>query len=213
MDPVVCPKCGTENPANAMNCRNCRINLRFALEHPDEIERTKWEEIQREGTARPGEPRRRKPAGCVIAGSVLASILLLAACAIASFLTTMLTWDGGFPSGEFRLNIRDSTGAPIQGATLHVYEKGTRNPAFEYPIDNYLSGHDLTSDEQGQIVAVREYGGVGFGGFGFQLFWTIPIITPAPDYDCEITATGYKPIKFSIWRLFESNEQILVLKK
>ncbi len=44
MDLVVCPKCGTENPANAMNCKNCRINLRFALEHPDEIERTKREE-------------------------------------------------------------------------------------------------------------------------------------------------------------------------
>jgi hypothetical protein len=41
MDTVICPKCGMENPANAMNCRNCRINLRFALEHPDQIERAK----------------------------------------------------------------------------------------------------------------------------------------------------------------------------
>ncbi len=41
MPMLVCPKCGTENSDNAMNCRNCRINLRFALEHPDQIEGAK----------------------------------------------------------------------------------------------------------------------------------------------------------------------------
>ncbi len=45
MTSITCPKCGTENSANAMNCKECRINLRFALEHPDEIER-----IQKETT-------------------------------------------------------------------------------------------------------------------------------------------------------------------
>jgi hypothetical protein len=38
MATVTCPKCGTENPATAMNCMNCRINLQYALEHRDEIE-------------------------------------------------------------------------------------------------------------------------------------------------------------------------------
>lgn len=28
---IVCPKCGTENPASAMNCRQCKINLEYAL--------------------------------------------------------------------------------------------------------------------------------------------------------------------------------------
>lgn len=37
MENVICPECDVENPANAMNCMNCRINLRFALEHPDQI--------------------------------------------------------------------------------------------------------------------------------------------------------------------------------
>jgi hypothetical protein len=32
---IICPKCGIENSANAMNCKNCRINLKFALEHPE----------------------------------------------------------------------------------------------------------------------------------------------------------------------------------
>jgi len=28
---IRCPKCGRENPDNAANCSNCRINLQFAL--------------------------------------------------------------------------------------------------------------------------------------------------------------------------------------
>jgi hypothetical protein len=35
MDTITCPKCGTENPANAMNCKKCKVNLKFALANPD----------------------------------------------------------------------------------------------------------------------------------------------------------------------------------
>lgn len=41
MAAITCPKCGTENPSDAMNCRQCRINLQFALEHPEETERVR----------------------------------------------------------------------------------------------------------------------------------------------------------------------------
>lgn len=37
MDTIICPKCGTANLPTAMNCRNCRIDLQFALEHPDQL--------------------------------------------------------------------------------------------------------------------------------------------------------------------------------
>jgi hypothetical protein len=49
MDTIACPKCGTENPASAMNCSDCRINLRFALDHPEEIQATKLDATWREG--------------------------------------------------------------------------------------------------------------------------------------------------------------------
>jgi hypothetical protein len=48
MDTIICPKCGTENPASLMNCKHCRINLRFAVEHPEQIESTHLEATQRE---------------------------------------------------------------------------------------------------------------------------------------------------------------------
>ena len=41
MNTIICPKCGTENSADALNCKQCRINLKFALEHPEEIEHIK----------------------------------------------------------------------------------------------------------------------------------------------------------------------------
>jgi hypothetical protein len=88
---------------------------------------------------------------------------------------------------------------------LQVYRGGTRQPAFEYPLDNHLPGQDLVSDGSGRITAVRKRGGLQFSGHAWQLFWLIPMgTTKAPDYDCEITAPGYKPCAFPVWRLFES---------
>jgi tetratricopeptide (TPR) repeat protein len=46
MDTIICPKCGTANPADAVNCKQCRINLQFALQNPAEIERIKQEEAR-----------------------------------------------------------------------------------------------------------------------------------------------------------------------
>ena len=43
---IHCPKCGTENPAKTMNCKNCRINLEFALANPDALKATDQEPVQ-----------------------------------------------------------------------------------------------------------------------------------------------------------------------
>lgn len=51
MEPMICPRCGTENPADTLNCEACRINLQFARENPDEIERLVQEDIHREQLA------------------------------------------------------------------------------------------------------------------------------------------------------------------
>lgn len=34
---IVCHKCGTENPDNAMTCKKCRVNLELSLDHSDEV--------------------------------------------------------------------------------------------------------------------------------------------------------------------------------
>jgi hypothetical protein len=46
-DTLICPRCGAENPAEARNCVACRINLRFAREHPDEFEPIKPQDARR----------------------------------------------------------------------------------------------------------------------------------------------------------------------
>ncbi len=138
----------------------------------------------------------------VTSAAILAAVVGLLA--LASYLTTCVIWDGGFPSGEFRLNVRDPQGQPVKGAVLRVYHGGTRDPAFEYPLDNHMAGRDLVSDDNGRITAIRKRDGLQFGGKAWQLFWVIPMGAKAPEYDCEITAQGFKPLTFRVWRLFES---------
>jgi hypothetical protein len=33
MDTIVCPRCGVENPDDVVNCKECRINLKWASEN------------------------------------------------------------------------------------------------------------------------------------------------------------------------------------
>ena len=44
MTTITCPGCGTENPSEATDCKQCRINLKFALAYPEEIESIKQRE-------------------------------------------------------------------------------------------------------------------------------------------------------------------------
>ena len=135
------------------------------------------------------------------AAIVLAVIGFLA---LASYFTTGIIWDGGFPAGEFRVNVLDSEGNPVKGANLRVFYGGTRDLAFRYPLDNHLQDQDLVSDEAGRITAIRESGRLQFGGHSWHLFWVIPMGAKAPQFDCEITAVGFEPLKFRVNRLFES---------
>lgn len=139
--------------------------------------------------------------GAKIAAVAVAAVGLLA---LASYATTSIIWDGGFPSGEFRVNVRDPEGRPVRGAALRVYRGRTRDLASGYPLDNHTTGQELVSDDSGRITAIRKHGGPQFGGHAWLLFWVIPMGAKAPEYDCEITAEGFKPLKFPVWRLFES---------
>ena len=117
--------------------------------------------------------------------------------------TTGVLWDGSFPSGEFHLSIQDEFGHPIEGATLNVFHRGTQNPAFEYPLNNYLLLNSLTSDENGMIIALHKPRGLEFSGYSWRLFWLIPMATGTPDFDFEISAKGYKTFRSSLSTIFE----------
>ena len=68
-------------------------------------------------------------------------VVVVGLLALASRLTTSIVWDGGFPSGEFRLDVCDPHGEPVKGAMLRVYRGGTRVLSFRYPLDNHLADH------------------------------------------------------------------------
>ncbi len=54
MTRLSCPRCGAENSADALNCARCRVNLRFALDHPQDVER-----LRRRDQGLPDEPPTR----------------------------------------------------------------------------------------------------------------------------------------------------------
>ena len=136
-----------------------------------------------------------------VAWGVFGLILFLG---FLSYVTTSVLWDGGFPSGEFRLDVVDSSGQPVEGAVLNVYRGGTSELAEEYPLDNHITGLELVSNERGRIVVLRRYDGTQFGGQAWDLFWLIRMGVQAPKFDCKITAEGFKSLSFPVNRMFDS---------
>ena len=61
-------------------------------------------------------------------------IFILLLLALASYATTIVNWDGGFPSGEFHLQIQNQTGTPIEGAKLNIYQGLVKQPAFGFVL-------------------------------------------------------------------------------
>jgi hypothetical protein len=131
---------------------------------------------------------------------------LLVFLALASVITTFGFWDASLPSGEFRLTIRDADGKPVKGAILRIYRGGTREIAIHYPLENKEGGRAFVSDEKGRITALRK-SDWRFGGNVWHLFWLIPMGDKVPEYDCEITAEAFKPLKFSARDLSRSPHQ------
>lgn len=117
--------------------------------------------------------------------------------------TTTGLWDGAFPPGEYHLKIENELGDPIEGASLSIFDGGTKNFAFEYPIDNFLSAGNLISNEQGIIIALHRPRGFEFGGSCLYILWIIPMCSGSPEFNGQISAEGYRTIKFSLQELFD----------
>jgi hypothetical protein len=135
---------------------------------------------------------------------IVASSALIGILAIASFVTTAGFWDGGFPSGEFRLTIKNANGQPIHGAVFHVFRGGTRELSFGYPFENHVAGRDIASDVGGQLTLIQPRSGLQFGGFSWKLFWLIEMGAKVPKYDCEIIAPGYQAVEISVRQIVQA---------
>jgi hypothetical protein len=140
---------------------------------------------------------RRRSRGIFVAFMTLFVIL-----GLASYNTTAVVWDGAFPSGEYHLRIQSEGGVPIEAAILNIYHGRTQ--AFKYPFDNYLSENSLVSNKKGEIVITHASRGFEFGGTSWLLFWAIPIDMGSPKFNCEIIASGYQALEFSVQQIFET---------
>ena len=139
MAAVRCPRCGTRNRVDAMNCAVCNINLAFALEPPAEIEAIKRrdgesEDLHEAGGAATGTP---KPL-------LLPALLLLGAFAFAFCLGEAAHELGhylahGAYGTEVGIKLDPFGGSRILGATSAPHETwGTTSAAG--PLLNLLGG-------------------------------------------------------------------------
>jgi hypothetical protein len=88
MPTITCPKCGTENPADATICQKCRIDLKFALEHPEAVEPLKQREKPREV---PLDPKFRWLAIVLAILLFAASIIILRG--VVLWMESSLSWE------------------------------------------------------------------------------------------------------------------------
>jgi hypothetical protein len=134
---------------------------------------------------------------------VLAISITIGSWAVASYGKREVSC-GCFQVGEFRLHVRDTEAKPVKGAILHVYHRGTRDLAFHRPFENHREAEELSSDEEGRITVFYSFDGTSFCCESWRLFGVIRMGDHPPQYDCEITATGFKPCRFDYWRLIDS---------
>ena len=156
---------------------------------------------------------KRNKKGLLIGAGVLIAImvccvLILAVTAYVSYQTSTMYWDGGYPTGEFRLRVVNEIGDPVEGACLDLYnESGT--PAVEYPIYEYDGEGTLCGGADGVITAHQPQEGIQFGGSEWYLFWVIPIgASDAPQFDIRISADGYQDYPIGIWDLFDDTQTL-----
>jgi hypothetical protein len=102
-----------------------------------------------------------------------------------------------------RLNVRDSEGKPIKGATFRIYHAGTRDLALERFHGSQADDKSLISNGGGRIVTLSRLSGYPTGFNSWRLFWLFPIETGTEGFDCEIRAEGFKPLVFDAWQLFK----------
>jgi hypothetical protein len=96
----------------------------------------------------------------------LAVTLLLA---MASFVTTSMIWDGGFPFAELRITVVDERGKPVDNVKMSVTSHRRGYPSVGYPIAEY-EGVPLITDSSGVITCHQTRSGLQFGGHAWFLF-------------------------------------------
>ncbi len=77
-------------------------------------------------------------------------------------------WEGRYPTAEYRLNVRDASGAPVAGAELSVVD-GEGRPSYRFPIEEHQKGSSIVSDARGLITLHHVGGGYELGAACFDV--------------------------------------------
>ncbi len=124
--------------------------------------------------------------------------------AFASYTTTSVVWDGGFPFAEVRIIVVDESGDPVPNVAMSVTRRKGGQPALGYPISEF-GGSPVVGNSDGEITCHQTDSGLQFGGHAWRLFWCIPVGFQSPKFDVHFDHPKFLRTSISVWRLFETN--------
>lgn len=99
----------------------------------------------------------------VLTHRYIVSLAVTLVLAMASFVTTSMIWDGGFPFAELRITVVDDRGKALDDVKMSVTSHRRGHPAVGYPIAEY-EGVPLITDSNGVITCHQTRSGLQFGG-------------------------------------------------
>lgn len=100
--------------------------------------------------------------------AIVRSAVALVACALLGCGGPARVWEGRYPTAEYRLNVRDASGAPVAGAELSVVD-GEGRPSYRFPIEEHHKGSTIVSDARGLITLHHVGGGYELGAACFDV--------------------------------------------
>jgi hypothetical protein len=125
MDTMLCPECGTDNPINASNCRQCGWSLKFDLLPPEMDESQPFKTTQPTNT--PAQPQRSGKAIKIVIRTVMGIFSLLIG-SLGIFLLFMI--GEGTGSGLYAFG----AAFVIFGLLAFVMAKADRDGWWVYPL-------------------------------------------------------------------------------
>jgi hypothetical protein len=144
------------------------------------------------------------PRGCIVLAIILIGLILLGILISASYVTTAAYGDDFLPPAEYLLHIEDEAGQPINGAILHTYIGDAETRVDRYPLEGYVIDYASNqSNADGVIIIDHLPKHMEMDSEAWALLWVFPIFKENKDYTGEITANGYKPLRFPLDQLIE----------
>jgi hypothetical protein len=135
---------------------------------------------------------------------ILAALMCVAASfvlwALLSYITTVSTGEDDWPPASLRVQVLDSAGLPIEGATLSLFRANIKATEFQ---KTYCYSLNWASNKNGMIDLLVKP--LRYKVTSWRLFWFIPIRSSSADFEVRIDAPGFERANVPLRSLLDAS--------